>query len=411
MNCRFCQHPLEYEFIDLVNAPPSNSFLTKEQLNETEPYFPLRLFVCDKCFLVQVDEHKKATEIFDKEYAYFSSVSTTWLSHAKKYTEKMMSEFGIGPKSMVIEIASNDGYLLQYFKEKDVRVLGIEPTNSTAEVAMKKGIDCITEFFGSEFARNVIAQKEKADLLLGNNVLAHVPDINDFVEGMRIALKPDGIITMEFPHLLQLIENNQFDTIYHEHFSYLSFTTVKRIFETHKLEMFHVEELSTHGGSIRIFAKHKESVAQLVRDSVAAMVAKEKEFGLTDISFYRGFDKKVAKVKFDFLEFLIKCRHEGKKIAAYGAAAKGNTMLNFCGIKNDIIEYVVDGAPSKQNKFMPGSHIPVVHEKMIRETKPDYVVILPWNLRDEISKQLSYISEWGGQFVVAIPELKITAAG
>lgn len=410
MNCRFCKNPLHHEFIDLVNAPPSNSFVSAKQLNEPEPYYPLKLFVCDKCYLVQVDEYKKATEIFDSGYVYFSSVSTSWLAHSKKYTEKMMSEFGINTNSLVIEIASNDGYLLQYFKEKGVGVLGVEPTTSTAVVARQKGIETVEEFFGVSFAQQLLRDGKKADLLLGNNVLAHVPDINDFVQGLQIALKPDGIVTMEFPHLLRLVENNQFDTIYHEHFSYLSFSTVKRVFEKQNLELFHVEELTTHGGSIRIFAKHKASSVNPVRKTVSDMIEKEQKAGMNGLDFYKGFDKKVAKVKLDFLEFLIKAKKEGKKIAAYGAAAKGNTMLNFCGIKNDLIEFVVDGATSKQGKYLPGSHIPVVAEPEIKKSRPDFIVILPWNIKEEITKQLSYIKDWGGVFVVAIPELKLIKA-
>ncbi len=406
MNCRFCKNELKHVFIDLGNSPPSNSFLTPAQLNVPESFFPLKIFVCEKCFLVQVDEYKKAAEIFDSEYAYFSSVSRSWLEHSKKYTEKMISEFGINYQSQVIEIASNDGYLLQYFKEKGIPVLGIEPTESTANAAKAKGIESIGEFFGERLASQLSNEGRKADLLLGNNVLAHVPDINDFVKGLQIALKADGIITMEFPHLLQLVKNNQFDTIYHEHFSYLSFTTVKRIFEKHNLEMFHVEELPTHGGSLRIFAKQKTSALNPVRSTVNALLVKEDQAGINGLEFYKGFDKNAAKVKLDFLEFLIHAKKEGKKIAAYGAAAKGSTMLNFCGIKNDWIEYVVDGAASKQGKYMPASHIPIVNEVKIKEHKPDYIIILPWNIKEEIMNQLSYVKGWGCIFVTVIPDLQ-----
>lgn len=407
MKCRFCTTELSNVFIDLGNSPPSNSYLSASQLNEPELYFPLKIFVCPNCFLVQVDEYKKATEIFDNEYAYFSSVSKSWLTHSKKYTEKMISEFGINSDSLAIEVASNDGYLLQYFKEKGIKVLGIEPTASTAKIAKEKGIDTVEDFFGIDLAKQLEEKGKKADLLLGNNVLAHVPDINDFVEGLKIALNPDGIITMEFPHLLQLVENNQFDTIYHEHFSYLSFSTVKKIFEKHGLELFDVEELSTHGGSLRIYAKHTSSKKHSTRDTVGKMLTKESAAGMNNLDFYKGFDKKVANVKLDFLDFLVNAKSENKKIAAYGAAAKGNTMLNFCGVKNDWIDFVVDAAPSKQGKYMPGSHIPIVDEMKIKESKPDYILILPWNIKEEIISQLSYVREWECKFVVAIPELKI----
>jgi len=407
MKCRFCANELKHVFVDLGNSPPSNSYLTQAQLNETENYFPLKIMLCSSCFLVQVDEHKKAEEIFNSDYAYFSSVSSSWLQHSKKYTEKMMSEYEITNNSLVVEVASNDGYLLQYFKEKGVGVLGIEPTASTAKVAREKGIETMEEFFGVSLAQQLVNNGKKADLLLGNNVLAHVPDINDFVAGLQIALASNGIITMEFPHLLQLVENNQFDTIYHEHFSYLSFTTVKRIFEKHHLELFHVEELPTHGGSLRIFAKNKSSSTHMIQDSVDKMLLKEDTAGINKIDYYAAFDKKVSKVKLDFLDFLIQAKKENKKIAAYGAAAKGNTLLNYCGIKNDWIEYVVDAAQSKQGKFLPGSHIPIVSEQSIKETKPDYIIIFPWNIKEEIMTNLSYIRDWGGKFVTAISKLEI----
>ena len=407
MKCRFCANELKHVFVDLGNSPPSNSYLTTAQLNEPENYFPLKIMVCESCFLVQVDEHKKAAEIFNSEYAYFSSVSSSWLAHSKMYTQKMISEFGINAGSLVVEIASNDGYLLQYFKEAGVNVLGIEPTASTAKVAKEKGIETIERFFGVELAEELVAGNRKADLLLGNNVLAHVPDINDFVKGLEIALAPDGIVTMEFPHLLQLVANNQFDTIYHEHFSYLSFTTVCSIFKKYGMEMFHVEELSTHGGSLRIFAKKKSSVVHPVRESVQLMLAKEQHAGVNTMAYYQEFDKKVAKVKLDFFDFLIRARKENKRIAAYGAAAKGNTLLNYCGIKNDWIEYVVDAAKSKQGKFLPGSHIPVVSEERIKESKPDYIIIFPWNIKDEIISNLSYIRDWDGKFVTVISKLEI----
>jgi len=398
---------LHHEFIDLFNAPASNSFLTKEQLNEPEAFYPLKVFVCDQCFLVQVDEYKKSDAIFDSNYVYFSSYSTSWLAHAKSYTEMIRRRFGLTEQSLAVEIASNDGYLLQYFVQDGIPVLGIEPTQNTAEAARQKGVETITEFFGTDLAHKLVKKGTKADLLLGNNVLAHVPDIVDFVAGMKIILKPDGIITMEFPHLLQLVENNQFDTIYHEHFSYLSLHTVSKIFAASGLVIFDVEELPTHGGSLRIFAKHKENTSLSVSDSVNKLTIKETHAGITNIRYYTDFQKKALKVKLELLGFLIQAKVEGKKVTAYGAAAKGNTLLNYCGVKADMIDFVVDANPHKQEKFLPGSHIPVVNEKELKEYRPEYVLILPWNIKDEIVKQLEYIKEWGSNFVVFIPELRI----
>ncbi len=407
MNCRFCQNPLSREFIDLVNSPPSNSYLRAEQLGEPEVFYPLRVFVCEKCFLVQVDEYKKADEIFDETYAYFSSFSKTWLEHSKNYVEMMCERFGFDENSQVIEIASNDGYLLQFFQQKSVPVLGIEPTLSTAQAAREKGIETWTKFFGVELAQKLVEKNLQADLLLGNNVLAHVPNINDFVAGFKVALKPEGVITMEFPHLLQLVENNQFDTIYHEHFSYLSLHTAQKIFARHDLTIFDVEEITTHGGSLRIFAKHAENESLENTANVEKLLAKEKEFGLLDLDYYSNFQPKADRVKYDFLAFLIEQKRLGKKIAAYGAAAKGNTLLNYCGIKNDLIDFVVDASPHKQNLFLPASHIPIFDESFIEREKPDLVVVLPWNIKEEIFGQLDYIREWDGKFVVAIPKLEI----
>ncbi|MBX3242477.1 MAG: class I SAM-dependent methyltransferase [Chitinophagaceae bacterium] len=406
MNCRFCQTELTHTFIDLVNSPASNSFLTKEQLNEPEVFYPLKVFTCHHCFLVQIDEYKKSDAIFNGEYVYFSSYSTSWLAHAKAYTEKMIPRFGLDSNSQVVEIASNDGYLLQYFKEKDIPVLGIEPTANTAAVAAGKGIESVIAFFGTTLAEKLAAENRKADLLLGNNVLAHVPDIVDFVKGMKLLLKETGVITMEFPHLMQLIDNNQFDTIYHEHFSYLSFFTVKQIFESAGLVLFDVEELPTHGGSLRIYAKHKEG-AHAVTENVALLLEKEIRKGTNRLSYYEGFQSKALNVKLELNQFLTDCKKNGKKIAAYGAAAKGNTLLNYCGVKNDLIDYVVDANPNKQDKWLPASHIPVVSEVQLKNDKPDYVLILPWNLEKEIMEQLSYIRDWNGKFVVPIPTLKI----
>jgi len=407
MRCRFCNTTLEHVFIDLVNSPASNSFLTADELNEPEIFYPLKVYTCHNCFLVQVDEYKKSDKIFDNKYVYFSSYSKSWLKHAKEYTEMMVRRFGLNAQSRVVELASNDGYLLQYFKSQQIPVLGIEPTANTAEVAMSKGIESIVDFFGVRLAKELAAKNIFADVLLGNNVLAHVPDIIDFVGGMKILLKKDGVITMEFPHLLQLVANNQFDTIYHEHFSYLSFTTVKAIFESLGLVMFDVEELPTHGGSLRIYAKHKEDQSKNILETVHQLLEKEEKTGITDIKYYSNFSDKALKVKINLLMFLAEQKKNGRKVAAYGAAAKGNTLLNYCGVKNDMISFVVDANPHKQDKFLPASHIPVLNESHLRSNKPDFVLILPWNLKDEITAQLEYIKEWNGKFVVPIPELQI----
>jgi len=407
MNCRFCKNELKDVFIDLFNSPASNSFLSKEELNEPETFYPLKVYTCSNCFLVQVDEYKKSDAIFDSNYVYFSSYSTSWLAHAKKYTEQMIERFKFYETSLVVEIASNDGYLLQYFKEKNVPVLGIEPTANTAKVSSEKGIENVVDFFGVRLATKLADENRKADLLLGNNVLAHVPDIIDFVGGMKIILKDTGVITMEFPHLMQLVDNNQFDTIYHEHFSYLSFYTVKQIFESQGLQMFDVEEIPTHGGSIRIYAKHQDDITKTVSKNVAALLKKETDKGLASLAYYDNFQQKALKAKLDLTDFLIQQKRNGKSVAAYGAAAKGNTMLNYCGIKSDLVDFVVDANPHKQNKFLPASHIPVVNEQFLKDARPDFVLILPWNLKEEIGEQLSYVKEWGGKLVVAIPGIDI----
>lgn len=409
MQCRFCKAELNDVFIDLVNSPASNSFLSEEDLNEPEIFYPLKAFVCNNCFLVQLDEYKKSDAIFNDNYLYFSSYSTSWLQHAKEYVAMISDRFAYNENSLVIEVASNDGYLLQYFKEKNIPVMGIEPTANTAEVAIGKGIKTVIEFFGSELAyRFANTWDVKADLLLGNNVLAHVTDIIDFVLGMKIILKHTGVITMEFPHLMQLVDNNQFDTIYHEHFSYLSLYTVKQIFESQRLEIFDVDELSTHGGSLRIYAKHIEDKSKSISANVEAVLKKETGKGLNTIAYYNHFQGKALKVKLDLMEFLIAQKRSGKKVAAYGAAAKGNTLLNYCGIKNDLISFVVDANPHKQGKYLPASHILVVNEQHLKDAKPDYIIILPWNLKEEIIAQLSYIKGWGGKFVVPIPCFQIT---
>ena len=408
MECRFCKTKLEHLFIDLVNSPASNSFLTPEQLNEPETFYPLKVYTCHKCFLVQVDEYKKSDAIFDSNYAYFSSYSKSWLKHASDYVDKMTDRYKYNEDSLVIEIASNDGYLLQYFLAKGIPVMGIEPTANTAEVAIGKGIKTIVEFFGTELADRLANHWDvRADLILGNNVLAHVPDIVDFISGMKIILKPGGVITMEFPHLMQLVDNNQFDTIYHEHFSYLSFYTVKQLFAAQDLEVFDVDEIPTHGGSLRIYAKHEADNSKLVTERVEQLLRKEEDKGMDKLAYYDHFQQKAFKVKLALIEFLIEQKKAGKKVAAYGAAAKGNTLLNYCGIKNDMIEFVVDASPHKQNKFLPASHIPVVEEEQLKQGKPDYIIILPWNLKEEIIGQLSYVRDWGAKFVIPIPELQV----
>lgn len=407
MQCRFCKTELKDVFIDLVNSPASNSFLSPAQLNEPEVFYPLKVYTCSSCFLVQVDEYKRSDAIFNSEYVYFSSFSTSWLEHSRKYTDSMSKRFGLDDRSLVVELASNDGYLLQYFKEKRIPVLGVEPTANTAKAAMDKGIDTVVDFFGARLASRLTAENKKADLLVGNNVLAHVPDIVDFVAGMKLLLKDTGVITMEFPHLMQLVDNSQFDTIYHEHFSYLSFYTVEKIFRSQGLELFDVEELPTHGGSLRIYAKHAEDISKAILPGVAALLEKEAGKGMTTLAYYDHFQAKALEIKMALTTFLIEQKRIGKKVAAYGAAAKGNTLLNYCGIKNDLLEYVVDANPHKQNKWLPASHIPVVGEARLKQQQPDFVLILPWNLREEITRQLAYIRDWGGKFVIPIPRLEI----
>lgn len=405
MKCRHCKTELKHVFVDLAYSPVSNAMLSSEQLNEPELYFPLKIYTCHNCWLVQVDEMEKADKIFDAEYTYFSSFSTSWLQHAKRYVDMMTERFGFNTSSLVLEIASNDGYLLQYFKEKKIPVIGVDPTANTASEAEKKGVPTIVDFFSAKLAQKQFVDKgNKADLIIGNNVLAHVPDINDLVKGMKLALNDKGIITMEFPHLLKLIEEFQFDTIYHEHFSYLSFYAVKTIFEAQGLEMFDVEEIPTHGGSLRIFAKHKNDTSKKIKKHVEQLLSKEIAAKVNSLALYEGFQQRVDHVKYDALTFLIEEKKKGKTFIGYGAAAKGNTFLNYCGIKGtDIIEFVVDASPFKQNKFLPGSHIPVVNIDRIKEYKPDYIIILPWNLKKEISEQLNFAREWGAKFVIFIP--------
>jgi 2-polyprenyl-3-methyl-5-hydroxy-6-metoxy-1,4-benzoquinol methylase len=405
MNCRACHTELTSVFIDLGATPVSNSFLTLEQLTAPEIYYPLKVFTCSNCFLVQLDEYKKATEIFSDDYVYFSSYSRTWLEHAKNYVHKIVQRKALNSQSLVVEIASNDGYLLQYFKEINIPVLGIEPSGSVAKAAQEKGVETLIAFFGATLAQKLVAENKQADLLVGNNVLAHVPDINDFVKGLQILLKPDGMVTLEFPHLLNLINEIQFDTIYHEHFSYLSFISVQRIFESQGLELFDVEALSTHGGSIRIYGQHPG--VRPISTAVMELITKETAAGMKEMDYYQGFQQKVNLLKYDLLRFLIAQKMAGKRVAGYGAAAKGNTFLNYCGIKPDLLAMVADASPAKQQKYLPGSHIPVVSENELRDYKPDFVLILPWNIKTEIMEQLAYIRTWGGKFVIAIPRLQV----
>ncbi len=404
--CRFCGAKLEHTFVDLGMSPLCQSFLSADQLNLMEPFYPLHVYVCGSCFLVQLQEYVAPENIFS-DYLYFASYSDTWLAHVKAYTDQMVKRFPITADSLVVEIASNDGYLLQYFVEKKVPVLGIEPAANVAAVAIQKGVSSLVKFFGSETARELVAAGKKADLLLGNNVLAHVPDINDFVSGMKILLKPQGVITMEFPHLMRLMEQNQFDTIYHEHFSYLSFSTVEKIFAAHGLTLFDVEELPTHGGSLRIYARHAEDTTKPVGSRVMELRAREQSAGYTKLETYSRFAEQVKETKRKLLEFLIRAKQSGKTIVGYGAPGKGNTLLNYCAIRTDFVDYTVDRSPHKQGKFLPGTRIPVCSPDRLRETRPDYLLILPWNLKDEIMQQNSYIREWGGQFVVPIPQVTI----
>jgi len=405
--CRFCQATLEETFCDLGMSPLSNAFLDAQRTQQMEPFYPLHAYVCGSCFLVQLQEFESPQHIFAEDYAYFSSYAQTWLDHARAYVEYMRQRFGYGGSSQVVEIASNDGYLLQYFKAAGVPVLGIEPAENVAKVARAAGIPTVSRFFGADFARELVAEGRQADLLLGNNVLAHVPGLNDFVEGMKILLKPGGVITMEFPHLLRLMQENQFDTIYHEHFSYFSFITVERVFASHGLKLFDVEELPTHGGSLRIFAAHRDNAAIAVSQRTAQLRERELAYGMGGLDVYRGFAEQVKETKRALLEFLIGARREGKTVVGYGAPAKGNTLLNYCGIRSDFIDYTVDRSPHKQGRFLPGTHIPVFHPDRIRETRPDYVLILPWNLRDEVMEQMRGIREWGGRFVIPIPRVQV----
>jgi len=399
---------LQITFLDLGVLPIANTYLDPSQLNQMEPFYPLRVYICEHCFLVQLEEFASPDRIFS-DYAYFSSYSDTWLQHAKAYADMAVGRFGLNEQSQVIEVASNDGYLLQYFVARGTPVLGIEPAANVAEVARDKGIPTRVQFFGEDLARHLVTEGIQADLVVCNNVLAHVPQLNDFVRGLKILLKPQGAMTLEFPHLLRLMTEHQFDTIYHEHFSYFSFSTVERIFAAHGLTLFDVEELPTHGGSLRIYACHAEDRSKPMGARVAALKAREVNAGMTRLDSYLAFADQVKATKRQLLEFLIAARRQGKCIAGYGAPAKANTLLNYCGVRTDFIDYTVDRSPYKQGLFLPGTHIPIRHPDHIKETRPDYLLILPWNLTDEIVEQMGYIREWGGQFVVPIPEVRVIA--
>ena len=404
-HCRFCDTALSHQFADLGMSPLSNAYLRPADLDRMEPFYPLTVFVCAECLLVQLPAFETPENIFS-DYAYFSSYSETWLAHARAYCEAMTARLGLGPQSQVVEIASNDGYLLQNFVAAGIPVLGVEPAANVAEVAREKGVETVVRFFGVETAKDLASQGRHADLLLGNNVLAHVPDLNDFVAGLKILLAPDGVITMEFPHLVQLIRGNQFDTIYHEHFSYLSMLAVRRVFAAHGLTIFDADELPTHGGSLRVYAKHAAAHME-PGPNVVRIEDEERAFGLADLETYSRFAEQVRETKRALLAFLIGAKNEGKTVAGYGAPAKGNTLLNYCGVRTDFVDYTVDRSPHKQGLFLPGTHIPIFGPDRIRETRPDYVLILPWNLRDEIVAQMSDVRSWGGRFVVPIPRVEI----
>jgi SAM-dependent methyltransferase len=406
LNCRHCLNELTYQWLDLGFAPPSNAYVSREQLSAPERYYPLRLFVCEKCWLVQTEDYAKANELFSGDYAYFSSISKSWLQHASDYCSQITHRLSLNESSFVIEVASNDGYLLKNMVSAKIPCLGIEPTDSTADAAESFGIPVLREFFGESLGKSLANQGKQADLIIANNVLAHVPDINDFVKGLKMALKPSGTITLEFPHLLQLIENSQFDTVYHEHYSYLSLGTVRQILSSVDLKVVDVDILQTHGGSLRVYACHK-SVSREASTMVSRVLQEESLAGLQSLFGFEGFQRRAFAIKLDLLQFLVAQKKNGKQVVAYGAAAKGNTLLNYAGVNADLLTYVVDASVHKQGLFMPGSHIPIVDEKIIREKKPDFVLILPWNLKDEISTQLDYIKEWGGKFVISMPEMRI----
>jgi len=408
--CRSCGSLLPRPFLDLGNSPLSNRYLTEKFIHMMEPYYPLEVYFCPHCSLVQLDAFEAPEQIFSSDYAYFSSYSSSWLAHCKEYVEMMVKRFRYNEDSFVMEIASNDGYLLQYFKEHLVPVKGVEPAKNTAEIAIEKGIPTDIAFFNTCYANDMISQNCPADLIIGNNVLAHNPNLNDFVEGLRIALKPHGIITMEFPHILQLMENNQFDTIYQEHYSYLSLHSVRYLFNAHRLVIFDVDELPTHGGSLRIYAKHSVDQTNEISPHIAEMLNKEKQWGLLNPATYEKFRNNVEGSKRALLQYLISAKNKGKSVVGYGAPAKGNTLLNYCGIRTDFLDYTVDANPHKQNLFLPGTHIPIKHPDQIRIDKPDYILILPWNIKEEIMEQLSFVKMWGGKFIIPIPCVEVIDA-
>lgn len=406
MNCRHCARPLRHVFLDLGFAPPSNAYLTADDLARPERYFPLRLFVCDGCWLVQTEDHAQADELFTGDYAYFSSTSRSWLAHAAAYADMITQRLRLGARSHVVEIASNDGYLLTNFVQAGIPCLGIEPTAGTADAAQALGVPVLREFFGARVAAELAAQGRRADLVIGNNVFAHVPDINDFTAGLKAILKPQGTITLEFPHLMRLVEHTQCDTVYHEHFSYLSLHTTAALFAHAGLRVFDVEELSTHGGSLRVYGCHEDD-SRPPAAAVARVLAAEQRAGLRELATYRGFQRRADTLKDDLLAFLIDQKRQGKTVAGYGAAAKGNTLLNYAGVKPDLLPFISDAAPSKQGRFTPGGHIPIVAPEVLLQRRPDTVLILPWNIADEIMAQLPQVRDWGGQFVVAAPRLRI----
>ena len=408
MKCRHCGAPLTLTLVDLGSAPPSNAYLSAQALDAVETWYPLRVLVCTQCLLVQTADFARASELFDARYAYFSSYSSSWLEHARRFVEAMVARFGLRAGSRVVEVAANDGYLLQYVRGRGIECLGIEPTASTAAAARASGLAIVEEFFGVPLAERLRASGQQADLMVANNVLAHVPDINDFVRGFALLLKPAGVASFEFPHLLQLIGQNQFDTIYHEHYSYLSLLAVERIFASCGLEVFDVEELPTHGGSLRVLAQRADSGKQALTTAVAALLRRERAAGMADVAYYGGCQRRLEELKDGFLRFLLDARAQGRQVAGYGAAAKGNTLLNYAGVRPDLLRFVADRNPAKQGHYLPGSRIPVVAESVLREARPDYVLILPWNLADEVRSQLGYIREWGGRFVTAVPRLELS---
>lgn len=407
MKCRHCGSELALPLVDLGSAPPSNAYLNELTLHAPEKWFPLRVLVCEHCWLVQTEDFAQANELFDAEYAYFSGFSSSWLEHSERYVAGMVARLGLNADSHVVEVAANDGYLLQYVKARNIPCTGVEPTASTAAAARAKGIPIVEDFFGVRLAKELATQGKQADLTVANNVLAHVPDINDFSAGFAVLLKPHGVATFEFPHLLRLIAQNQFDTIYHEHFSYLSLTAVNQIFAVNGLTVFDVEEQPTHGGSLRVFAQRSDTGQQPLSTKVDELLQREAQAGMLNAGYYTNFQAKTDQVKNDFLSFLLAAKQQGKTVAAYGAAAKGNTLMNYAGIRPDLISFVVDRNPAKQNKYMPGSRIPIVDEKWLSKEKPDYVVILPWNLKAEVMQQLDYVRNWGGKYVTAVPHLEV----